>query len=166
MKEEKELKAKVNHLKRVLDKVLKRKRVFLYGGSYSTLDVNDRRIFSTLSTWTESLSIQINALEFAIGDVISLEEIKNKRLGGVELHEVMDGEDYFAEEPNGFVIRFCTGDYLSGWSIENKGGKSWNKLEGTIYRHEAVEFRGVKEDEVKYITDNLTGKWEFEYIYE
>jgi len=165
MRNEQEIKAKINYLTKVLERIDKRREDFKNEhGGYPNFSRDEMRIFSVLMKWSEKARIQIDALRYFIGqnELDKIERIVN----GIDFYEITGGENLFKVDPTGFVIRFCTGDYLSGWSIENKGGKSWNKLEGTIYRHEAVEFRGVKEDEVKYITDNLTGKWEFEYIYE
>lgn len=165
MKNEQAIKAKINHLRRVSDRIHERRKEVMGGESYSTLSMNEKKIYSALTHWIEKISTQINALYFVLHDENELDMI-GRRVVGIDLDEIMGGEDLFREDPVGFVIRVRNGNYLKGWSIEHRCGKDYNKFETTIYREDAVKFKDGKEESVKYITDGLLKGWEFEYIYE
>ncbi|UUV46591.1 hypothetical protein [Bacillus phage vB_BanS-Thrax3] len=166
MRSEQEIKAKINYLTKVKDRIDKRREeVVNKGGGWSNLSTDEKRVFSVLLRWSEKASIQRNALYYALYDTNELSEIECK-ISGLEPHEITGGEDLFKLDPTGFVIRTREGNYLEGWSIEHRRGKDYTKYETTIYRAHAVVFEYDKKDSIGYITDGLLNGWEFEYIYE
>ncbi|AKQ08369.1 hypothetical protein PQE66_gp054 [Bacillus phage PBC2] len=165
MRKEEVIKAKINHLTKVRERINKRIIEVKDGRDYPNMSMDNKKIYSVLMSWWDRVGIQINALQYTLSNTVELGRI-DRKVYNIEHHEIMGEEDLFREEPDSFLIRTRDGNYLKGWSIEYRNGQDFNKYETTIYRHEAVKFKGGKEDKIKYITDGLLAGWRFEYIYE